>query len=117
MRAAESRKQTPGERGAAIPVVPLRSTQQQVLKDRLLGVQTIFGLLEDQTAIPIEQLTGDLFAAVRGQAMHEPRLGSQFNQLRIHLIRRKNLTAPIRFLFLARKRKRIGAVRFLRRIR
>src|SRR5215813_1348606 len=46
---------------------------EQVEDDRLLGVQAIFGLIENDRLRAVEHLVGDLLATVRGQAMHDQR--------------------------------------------
>ena len=43
-----------------------RLGQEQLLQNGLLGMQTVFRLLVDETAITVEQLTRDLLASVRG---------------------------------------------------
>src|SRR6056297_2531162 len=42
--------------------------------DRLLRVQAVLGLVEDDRGGPVHDLGGDFLAAMRGQAVHEKRL-------------------------------------------
>src|SRR5690606_34041718 len=51
-----------GQAGAAIG--GRRSGRQQALQDRLLRVQAVLGLVEDDAARPVQHLVGDLLAAV-----------------------------------------------------
>ena len=44
---------------------------EQVLEDRVLGVEAILGLIEDDASGPVEDLGGHLFAPVGRQAVHD----------------------------------------------
>ena len=47
------------------------SAGDQELEDRFLRVQPVLGLVEDDRAVRLEDVGGDLLAAVRGQAVQE----------------------------------------------
>ena len=51
--------------------------EQQVLHQRLLHVQPVFCLVPDDRLRPLEHVLGHLFAAVRGQTVHEERIGTR----------------------------------------
>ena len=43
---------------------------QQPFEDRVLGVESILRLIEDETSRSVEDFGGDLFAPMSGEAMH-----------------------------------------------
>ena len=45
---------------------------QQPHQQRLLRVHAVFGLLEDDTAIAVEDVAGHFFAAMGGETVHDP---------------------------------------------
>src|SRR6266581_2150850 len=69
---------------------------------RLLGVQPVFGLVEDDRLRSVDDGVGDLFAPVRGQAVHEDRgpVG-EAQERRTHLIAAEGLEPPFALLFLS----------------
>ena len=48
---------------------------QQPHQQRLLRVHAVFGLLEDDTAIAVEDVAGHFFAAMGGETVHDPSMG------------------------------------------
>src|SRR5579872_440036 len=48
-----------------------RPSSQAPLQDRLLGVEAVLGFVEDDALRAVDDVVGHLFAAVRGQAVHE----------------------------------------------
>ena len=51
------------------------AAEDDVLQQRLLHVHPVLGLLEDPRLRTLEDLLGDLLAAVRGQAVEDDRAG------------------------------------------
>src|SRR6266700_810483 len=63
-------------------------------QNALLRVQTVFGLVEHHRLRTVDHLVGDFLAAMRGQAMHEQRVGScQRHQLGVDLIGLQQIVA------------------------
>src|SRR5260370_16346089 len=48
---------------------------QQPHQQCLLRVHTVFGLLEDDTAVAVEDVAGHFFAAMGGETVHDPSMG------------------------------------------
>src|SRR5437870_4854933 len=72
----------------------VESGSQQVEDDRLLRVEAILRLVEHDAGLAIEHTVRDLFAAVRGQAVHHqrPRVGEAEQRL-VDLIAAERLQA------------------------
>src|SRR5712664_688151 len=74
---------------------------EQLEDHRLLGVQPVFGLVEDDRLRSVDDGVGDLFAPVRGQAVHEDRgRVGEAEERRTHLIAAEGLEPPVALLFL-----------------
>ncbi len=68
-------------------------------QNAFLRVQAIFGLVEHHRLRAVDHLVGDFVAAMRGQAMHEQRVGfRQRHQLGVDLIRFQQIVTVLAVL-------------------
>src|SRR5580765_71979 len=84
----------------SLPLAAGRSTRApcEPDHDRLLHVQPVLGLVEDDRGRPVEYVGGDLVSAMGGQAMHDHRVGiGQRHGRGVHLVAEERL-APARLL-------------------
>src|ERR1700678_2651923 len=87
---------------------PHRAAQQQI-KDSLLHVQSVLGLLKNNRAFRIHDLVSDFLATMSRQTMHECRIRtSRCHQFPIDLVRRENLGPEISLVLLPHARPRVG---------
>src|SRR5262245_3141894 len=82
---------------------------EQVEDHRLLGVQTVFRLIEHDRLGAIEHLVGDLLAAVRGQTVHDDgaRLGEADDRV-VELVTAERLLPLHLLCLLAHRRPHVG---------
>ena len=66
----------------------------------LLGVEAIFGLVEDDRSGTVDDVVGDFLAAVRGQAVHEDGVVTgRIHEVGVHLIWAEGLEAGFELVF------------------
>ena len=71
-------------------------------------MQTILCLIEDDRRFRVHDLVGHFVTAMRGEAVHEPRVGRGVrHQLGVDLIRREDTSSRGRFLFLSHRRPHV----------
>ena len=65
-------------------------------EERFLGVKAVLGLVEDDALLTVDDGGADLFAAVRGEAVHEERVfGGRRHQLGSDAVRKKRGDVPL----------------------
>ena len=93
--------------------VPAAAGGEQHQQQRLLAVQPVLGLIEDDRRGRLEDLGGDFLAAVRRQAVHEQRagLGERHQRRRSPDTARTPAPRSSASRFLAHRRPRVGVDR------